>query len=54
MRFAEQLDLTGSQSPEGVGRVVAALAADPAVMSLTGRALALADLAERYGVDATT
>ncbi len=54
MQFAEHLELTGSQSPAGVGRVVAALAADPAVMSLTGRALAVADLAERYGVDATT
>jgi NAD(P)-dependent dehydrogenase (short-subunit alcohol dehydrogenase family) len=54
MQFAEHLDLTDSQSPEGVGRVVAALAADPEVMSLTGRALVVADLAERYGVDATT
>jgi dehydrogenase/reductase SDR family protein 1 len=54
MQFAEHLDLTGSQSPEGVGRVVAALAADAGVMSLTGRAVTVADLAERYGVDATT
>ena len=54
MQFAEHLDLTDSQSPEGVGRVVAALAGDVEVMSLTGRALAVADLARRYGVDATT
>jgi dehydrogenase/reductase SDR family protein 1 len=54
MQFAEHLDLTDSQSRQGVGRVVAALAGDPEVMSLTGRALAVADLAERYGVDATT
>ena len=54
MQFAEHLDLTNSQSPEGVGRVVAALAADREVMSLSGRALGVADLAERYGVDATT
>ena len=54
MQFAEHLELTGSQSPEGVGRVVAALAGDVEVMSLTGRALAVADLAERYGVDAST
>ena len=54
MQFAEHLDLTDSQSPEGVGRVVAALAGDVEVMSLTGRALAVADLAKRYGVDATT
>lgn len=54
MQFAEHLDLTDSQSPEGVGRAVAALAADREVMSLTGQALVVADLAKRYGVDATT
>lgn len=26
LQFAEQVDLTGSQSPEGVGRAIAALA----------------------------
>jgi NAD(P)-dependent dehydrogenase (short-subunit alcohol dehydrogenase family) len=51
MQFAEYLDLTGSQSPEGVGRVVAALAADESVMSLTGRTLTVTELAGRYGVD---
>lgn len=51
MQFADHLDLAGSQSPEGVGRVVAALAADESVMSLTGRALTVAELARRYGVD---
>ena len=54
MQFAEHLDLTDSQSPEGIGRAVAALAADRQVMSLTGQALVVADLAKRYGVDATT
>lgn len=54
MQFAEHLDLAGSQSPEGVGRVVAALADDDAVLTLTGRALTVAELATRYGVDATT
>lgn len=54
MQLAEHLGLTDSQSPEGVGRVVAALAEDVEMMSLTGRTLAVADLAERYGVDATT
>jgi len=54
MQFAEYLDLTDSQSPEGVGRVVAALAADDAVLGLTGSALMVADLAGRYGVDVTT
>lgn len=54
MQFAEHLDLAHSQSPTGVGRVVAALAADDEVMSLTGRALMVAELARRYGVDSTT
>jgi hypothetical protein len=54
MQFAEHLDLTDSHSPEGVGRVIAALADDPETMSLTGRALTEADFAERYHVDATT
>ena len=51
MQFAEYLDLTGSQSPEGVGAVVAALAGDHGAMSLTGRALTVTDLARRYGID---
>lgn len=54
MQFAEHLDLTDSQSPEGVGRAVSALAADPDRLALTGRAIAIAELAQRYGVDATT
>jgi hypothetical protein len=54
MQFAEHLDMTDAQSPEGVGRVVAALAADDAVLDLTGRALVVADLAKRYGLDVTT
>jgi dehydrogenase/reductase SDR family member 1 len=53
MQFAEHLDLTAAQTPEGVGRVVAALAADPQLMSKTGRALPVAELAERYGVNVT-
>ena len=51
MQFAEHLDLAASQSPEGVGRAVVALAADPDLMALTGRALSVADLARRYGID---
>jgi NAD(P)-dependent dehydrogenase (short-subunit alcohol dehydrogenase family) len=51
MQFAEHLDMSSAQTPEGVGRVVAALAADPDLMSLSGRALFVADLAGRYGVD---
>ena len=51
MQFAEYLDLTDSQSAEGVGAVVAALVADREAMSLTGRALTVAELARRYGID---
>ena len=53
MQFAEHLDLSTSQSPEGVGRAIAALATDPRAMSLSGQALHIADLAGRYGVDVT-
>ena len=51
MQFAEHLDLTASQSPEGVGRAVAALASDPHRQELTGQALDVAALAERYRID---
>jgi NAD(P)-dependent dehydrogenase (short-subunit alcohol dehydrogenase family) len=54
MQFAEHLDLTDSQSPCGVGRVVAALADDPGLMSMTGRCLYVAQLANRYNVDVRT
>jgi hypothetical protein len=33
--------------------VIAALAVDPRLMSLTGQALHVVDLARRYGVDIT-
>ena len=51
LQFAEQVDLSTSQSPEGVGRAVAALAGDPELMSLTGQALTVEALAARYAVD---
>jgi NAD(P)-dependent dehydrogenase (short-subunit alcohol dehydrogenase family) len=54
MQFAEHLDLTDSQSPLGVGRVVAALADDPDLMSMTGRCLFVAQLASRYDIDVRT
>lgn len=53
MQFADHLDLIASQSVEGVGRVIVALAADRDLMSMTGRTESIADLARRYGVDAT-
>jgi hypothetical protein len=51
MQFADHLDLAGSQSPEGVGRAIAALAGDPARLTLTGRALSVDELAARYRID---
>jgi len=47
-------DLTQSQraqteSPEYIGRAIAALAADPGVMRRSGQALAVGDLAREYG-----
>jgi hypothetical protein len=43
--------MSSAQSPEGVGRVVAALATDPDLLSRTGQALSVADLAAHYGAD---
>jgi NAD(P)-dependent dehydrogenase (short-subunit alcohol dehydrogenase family) len=54
LQFAAQLDLAGSQSPEGVGRAIVALASDPELLSLTGQALGIEDLAVRYGIDVST
>jgi NAD(P)-dependent dehydrogenase (short-subunit alcohol dehydrogenase family) len=54
LQFAQYLDLSQSQSPEGVGRAVAALAGDPDVLSLTGQALSVDDLATRYGIDVSS
>ncbi|MDQ2810918.1 MAG: hypothetical protein M3Z75_03305 [Actinomycetota bacterium] len=54
MQFAEHLDLAGSESPQGVGRVVAAPSADDEVMALTGRPLTVKDLGRRYAIDPAT
>ena len=43
-------DLSNSESPEFIGRVIAALAADPDVSSRTGATLVAAAVAEEYGV----
>ncbi len=40
-----------SESPELTGRVIAALAADPKRMRLTGERLVVAELAERYDIE---
>src|SRR3954471_17776344 len=49
MEAAAWLDLTNSESPEFVGRAVAALAADPNVMRHTGTVQVAARLASTYG-----
>jgi NAD(P)-dependent dehydrogenase (short-subunit alcohol dehydrogenase family) len=51
LQFAEHLQMTGSQSPEGVGRAIVALARDRDLLTLTGQALSVDALAARYGID---
>lgn len=46
---AQPFDLGATESPEYLGRAVAALAADPGVMSKSGLTLAVGDLAHEYG-----
>ncbi len=49
MEAAAWLDLTNSESPEFIGRAVAALAGDPNVMRHTGAVLVAASIAGEYG-----
>ena len=49
MRAAEHFDLSNSESPQFIGRAIAALAADPNVMERWGQVLIAATLAEEYG-----
>jgi NAD(P)-dependent dehydrogenase (short-subunit alcohol dehydrogenase family) len=49
MEAAAFLDLSNSESPQFVGRAVAALAADPNVMAKSGLVLVAAAVAEEYG-----
>ena len=49
MEASQWLDLSNSESPEFIGRAVAALATDPAVSRHTGRVLIAAQLAADYG-----
>jgi NAD(P)-dependent dehydrogenase (short-subunit alcohol dehydrogenase family) len=49
MQAAAFLDLSNSESPQFVGRAVAALASDPNVMQKSGQVLVAAALAEEYG-----
>jgi dehydrogenase/reductase SDR family member 1 len=57
MAAADWLDMSNSESPEFIGRAVAALAADGDVLRHTGKALVAAALANEYGftdLDGTT
>jgi NAD(P)-dependent dehydrogenase (short-subunit alcohol dehydrogenase family) len=49
MEAAKFLDLSNSESPEFIGRAVAALADDPNVLRHTGKVLVAASLATEYG-----
>src|SRR3984957_3040131 len=49
MEAAKWLDLTNSESPEFIGRAVAALPAGPPVARVTGKVLVAAGLAMEYG-----
>ncbi|MBU2551492.1 MAG: SDR family NAD(P)-dependent oxidoreductase [Proteobacteria bacterium] len=48
VEFGAPLDLDQSESPQFIGRAVAALAADPRIMERTGRFLVAAELAVEY------
>jgi len=49
MEAAQWLDLSNSESPEFIGRAVAALAADPDVRRHSGKVLVAASVAAAYG-----
>jgi dehydrogenase/reductase SDR family protein 1 len=46
---AAVFDLSDSESPQFIGRAVAALAADPEIMRFTGQVVRSAELGRRYG-----
>lgn len=50
MQAADWLDLSNSESPEFIGRVVAALACDPDIMQHTGQVVVAAAAAAAYGI----
>jgi NAD(P)-dependent dehydrogenase (short-subunit alcohol dehydrogenase family) len=49
MEAAAYLDLGNSESPQFIGRAIAALAADPEVMTKSGRVIVAACCAKEYG-----
>ena len=50
MKNAKHFDMSNSESPQFIGRVVAALAADPDIMKKSGRVLVAAQEALDYGI----
>src|SRR6185503_15653191 len=50
MRNAKYFDMSNSESPQFIGRVVAALASDPNIMEKSGKVLVAAQEALEYGV----
>ncbi|MBD0372086.1 MAG: SDR family NAD(P)-dependent oxidoreductase [Pyrinomonadaceae bacterium] len=49
MQAAAFLDMSNSESPQFIGRAVAALASDPNIMQKSGQVLVAASLAQEYG-----
>jgi len=50
LKAGAYFDLSNSESPQFIGRVIAALAGDPALMEKSGQVLVAAELALEYGV----
>jgi NAD(P)-dependent dehydrogenase (short-subunit alcohol dehydrogenase family) len=50
LKAGDYFDLTESESPEFVGRIIVALAADPEVLSKSGQTTTTAELAAGYGL----
>ena len=51
MRNAKHFDMSNSESPQFIGRVVAALASDPNIMKKSGQVLVAAQEALEYGIE---
>lgn len=49
MKAAEFFDLSNSESPQFIGRAVAALAADPNILQKSGQVMVAAAVAQEYG-----
>jgi NAD(P)-dependent dehydrogenase (short-subunit alcohol dehydrogenase family) len=50
LKAAAYFDLSNSESPQFIGRVIAGLASDPVVMEKSGQVLVAAELALEYGI----